>query len=242
MKRLNYKGRKPGAAIRAGKSIQEISVLNTGIEHFNNLLQENGTETKISATFDNRRLLSQALTGSEKIEVKIKGEIFSEDKDGREVLWDNGEHLRLKIAEDEREQKDFEVPSAKGPIVDYDSRYFEKVMQVRQDAVTSARLTRAIQKASENADLYLSYFPELTDTPDKIKEIKHAIEFEARRNPEDYPGLRSEIAKIKDNYAGVREYLGINSKLEEEELNKVFEALDAQELDEIKSLLRPLVP
>jgi len=236
LKRINYRGRLPGAVSRAAKAIQEVNILNSGVSAFNKILEDKGAETRLDSTMQTRSLLSDILTGSRKIDVKVKGEVFSEDMDGREVLFAQGTELRENLADVDREQKEFEVPSAKGPIVDYDSRYFEKVMITRADAAQNAILTRALQRAEENVGLIHTYFPEFRTRPD---EIQHLIEYEARQNPKEYPSMRDCVAEISDTYKLTGDLLA--QVCPAEKLDEAKKKLEEKRREEVRSALRPLV-
>jgi len=236
LKRMNYRGRLPGAVSRAAKSIQEVNILNSGISAFNQILESKGAETRLDSTMQTRNLLSDILTGSRKIDVKIKGEVFSEDMDGREVLFAQGTELREHLAEDDRDKKEFEVPNAKGPIVDYDSRYFEKVMITRADAAQNAILTKALQRAEENVGLIHTYFPEFRTRPD---EVQHLIEYEARENPKEYPSMRDTVGEITDTCKATLELIA--QVCPAEKLDEAKKKLEEKRREEIRSALRPLV-
>lgn len=236
MKRINYRGRLPGAVSRAAKAIQEVSVLNSGIKACNKILADAGKEQRFSATYQDRSHLSDRLTGAEQVHVKAFGEEFTEDKPGREVLFSQGTYLREDLADIDRERYEFEVPSAKGPIVDYDSRYFEKVLQIRADAAKNAILTRALQRAEENVGLIHTYFPEYRGRPD---EVQHAIEFEARRNPKEYPSMRDAVAEITETYKLTEDLL--TKVCPEDKLGEAKKKLEEKRKEEVRKALQPMV-
>ena len=233
---MNYRGRLPGAVSRAAKAVQEVNILNSGIQHFDSLLKEKGSSQTLHATITNRSLLSDILTGTKKTEIKIHGEILSEDMDGREVLFETGTGHREKLAEADREKYEFEVPAAKGPIVDYDDRYFQKVMQIRADAAEHAILTRALQRAEENIGLIHTYFPEFRLRPD---EVQHLIEYEARENPKEYPSMRDAVAEITETYKLTEDLL--TKVCPEDKLGEAKKKLEEKRREEVRKALQTLV-
>ena len=237
-KRINFRGRLPGAVSRAAKSVQEINILNSGVSAFNQILEDKGAETRLDSTMQTRSLLSDILTGSRKVDIKIKGEVFTEDMDGREVLFAQGTELRENLADIDREQKEFEVPSAKGSIVDHDARYFEKVMITRADAVEHAILTRALKKAEENTGLIVTYFPEYRSEK-SLGKIQHFVETEARENPKDYPSLRVSVSEIGETYKLTGELL--EKVCPAEKLGEAQKKLEEKRIEEVRSLLNGMI-
>ena len=152
------------------------------------------------------------------------------------MLFETGTGHREKLAEADREKYEFEVPAAKGPIVDYDDRYFQKVMQIRADAAEHAILTRALQRAEENIGLIITYFPEFRTASGKIQLY---IEREARQNPKDYPSLHDSVDEISETFKLTEQLL--EKVCPEDKLGEAKKKLEEKRIEDVRSLLNGMI-